>query len=244
MSRFLHACALATPCARQSSDLKACGITLVTQLETRIGLQLYMLETLTSLLFFAPLSINDGSVPLCCRHTVASGCCAMSHSIVKTYCENHSASVRGREASGHADVAVKYTTYHNVTSNITHIHRVLGCSARDNVPVEQCPECQEVLAGCCATCTCSTWSLVLTLASCGILAICLFPLWYGPRCSFRYITESAASAVLRLTGGLTSSGPPLPGQHCFVFGKKTPVVEDKSGGTYSLSPLQLVPLST
>ena len=119
----------------------------------------------------------------------------------------------------------------------------LSCSVRNNVPTERCPECQKLLSSRCACCTCQQLSLVLTLASCGTLALCLFPFWNGPKCTFRYITESATNAVVRLTGGLTSLGPPAPGQYCYVFGRQTQVVDENSGGTHSLSSVQLLPVS-
>ena len=162
--------------------------------------------------------------------------------MTKRYMHTSLIALSSREASGHSDVVVKYNTFHN-KANITWLHPELGCSVQNNVPTEQCPECQEILKSRCAICTCQDLSMGLTLASCGILGICLFPFWYGPKCSFIYITESAASAVLTLTGGLTSSGPPVSGQSCYVFGRQTQVVEDKSGGTYSLSPMQMLPIS-
>ena len=65
------------------------------------------------------------------------------------------------------------------------------------------------------------------------------PLLEWSKCTFRYITESATNAVVRLT----SLGPPAPGQYCYVFGRQTQVVDEKSGGTHSLSSVQLLPVS-
>ena len=146
----------------------------------------------------------------------------MSTQMVKRYSNAREQSVMGREDSGHADVVIRYRAHH-YSNGVLCLNPELGCSLRDNLSVDQCAECQQVQHS--TTCLC-----------------CMY-LFYEPSCSFKFVTVSAANAILSLTGGITSAGRPQSGTTCFIFGKQAIVVEDKLGGSYMLTGLQMFPIS-
>ena len=161
--------------------------------------------------------------------------------MVKTYGSHKSQLASGRENLGHADVVIKYKTFCNPNTGVTWLKPKLGCSAKDNLPIDECSDCEErQRPSCCFTHSCVVGSLLL--GSLGLCALCLWPFIEGPRCSFIYITVSASNAILSLTGGITSAGMLTEGARCRVFGRDAIVVADKRGGSYVLTALQLSPV--
>ena len=58
------------------------------------------------------------------------------------YLQYNEQAVMGREDSGNADVVNKYRSQVVVSS--IRLYLDLGCSIRDNLPADQCPDCQQV----------------------------------------------------------------------------------------------------
>lgn len=148
----------------------------------------------------------------------------------------------GREDSGHADVVIRYRAQRSNTLDhhaaMICLDPEMGCTSRGNVSVDQCDECQKFLRTRCFTHGCMMTSALL--CSCGLSCCCLYPYMWGPACSFRFVTESAANAALSVTAGMTSAGRLRPGAVCFVFGTQAVVVEDRLGGTYA--GIQMTPI--
>lgn len=155
----------------------------------------------------------------------------MSVQMSKGYMEKRAQLASGREDHGHADVVIKYSTYYSPESELTRLHPKLGCSAKDNISIEQCAECEDRQRSCC----CFTRGCVISIVFLGSAGFCLpflLPFLQGPKCRFKYITVSAARAMLTLTRGETEVGAPAEGATFYVFGRNATVVADKLGGTY------------